>query len=214
MAGIGGLLFGEWEATLGTLARAPKDFAEAKQKALLQEAHFFRGKILEGLRTQEPGGKAFVPLSPATIAVRNFLGFKGTKALLRRGDLRNSIVVHVVGDAVFVGIMRQAKNSKGEAVVDIAKMNEHGSRPIIIKMTPRMSRFLHMAFRRGGGFGNRMGPPRASTGVIVVQIPARPFLAPVFEKYGNAEEARRRFGERVAKHLKGKGPWAAAKDLL
>lgn len=214
MPGIGALLFGEWETAITTLARAPRDFTNAKRMALLQEAQFFRTKIIEGLREQAPGGRAFKPLSPLTIAMRKFLGFKGTKALLRRGDLRNAIVVHEVGDLIFVGVLRQAKNAKGEAVVDIAKLNEHGSKPIVIKITPRMSRFLHMAFRKAGGFGNRMGPPRASTGIIVVQIPARPFLAPVFEKYGGSADAQKRYADRVAKLMKGKGPWASARELL
>lgn len=214
MPGLGALFFGDWETTIATLARAPRDFAEAKKKALLQEAQMFRTKIIEGLREQAPGGRTFKPLAPSTIAMRKFLGFKGTKALLRRGDLRNAIVVHEIGEDVFVGIMRQAKARDGQPMIDIAKLNEYGSRPIVIKITPRMSAFLHMAFRKSGGFGNRMGPPRARTGVLVVQIPAHPFLAPVFEKYGATEEAQRRYAERVAKLMKGKGPWQAAKDLL
>lgn len=214
MPGLGALLFGEWETALTTLARAPRDFANAKRTALLQEAQFFRTKIIQGLGEQAPGGRAFKPLAPTTIAMRKFLGFKGTKALMRRGDLRNSIVVQEVGDQIFVGILRQAKNSKGESLIDVAKLNEFGSKPIIIKITPRMARFLHMAFRKSGGFGNRMGPPRAGTGLIVVQIPARPFLAPVFEKYGGNDEAQKRYADRIVKLMKGKGPWAAARDLL
>ncbi len=209
-SGVGGVLFGKWGLALKTLARAPKDLAEAKHKALLQEAEFFRTKIVEGLREQAPGGRQFKPLSPTTIAMRQFLGFKGTKALLRRGDLRNAIAVQEVGDAVFVGIRRTAKNSQGEALVDIAQLNEHGSKPIVIRITPKMAALLHMAFRKSGNT-NRMGPPRPSTGIITIQIPARPFLAPVFEKFGQPEESSKRFAERVAKLMKGKGPWAAIK---
>jgi hypothetical protein len=212
--GLGALFFGEWETTIRTLARAPRDFAEAKKTALLQEAQMFRTKIIEGMREQAPAGQAFRPLAPSTIAMRKFLGFKGSKALMRRGDLRNSIVVHEIGEDVFVGIMRNAKSRTGEPMIDIAKLNEYGSKPIVIKITPKMAALLHMAFRKAGGSMNRMGPPRASTGLIVVQIPARPFLAPVFEKYGASDEAQRRYAERVAKFMKGKGPWQAAKDLV
>jgi len=205
-------LFGAWGPTLKTLANARSDLANAKRVALRQEAEFFRKKIVEGLREQSPGGRAFKPLSETTIAMRRALGFKGTKALIKRGDLRNSITVQEAGDMVFVGVARQAKNSAGEAVIDIAKLNENGSKPIVIKVTPRMLRLLAMAFRKHGGT-NRMGPHRTSTGIIIVRIPARPFLAPVFDKYGQAEEASRRFAGRMQKLMKGKGLWAAAKDL-
>lgn len=216
MAGLGGFLFGDWAVVLKTLANAPRDFKEAKHVALLQEAEFFRARMLEGLREQAPGGKAFKPLSQSTLIMRKFLGIRGTKALLQRGDLRNSI--HVtdmfgVNEAVFVGILRTAKGPKGESLVDVAEINENGSKPIVIRITPQMQKFLMMIWRQSP-YGNRMGPPKASTGIIVVQIPARPFMAPVFEKYGGTEEASRRFAERFAKQMKGKGPWQAAKDVL
>jgi hypothetical protein len=213
LPGLGVLFFGEWALAAKTLASAPKDFREAKKKALLLEAHFFRAKIIEGLTAQAPGGAAFKPLAPSTIAMRKFLGFKGTKALLRRGDLRNSIVVQEFGEDVFVGILRQAKTRDGQPLIDIANLNEYGSKPIVIKITPKMSALLHMAFRKAGGAMNRMGPPRASTGVIVVQIPARPFMGPVFDKYGGNEDAQRRYAERVGAIMKTKGPWRVLKDL-
>jgi len=209
-----GALFGAWGPTLKTLANARSDLANAKRVALRQEAEFFRKKIVEGLREQSPGGRAFKPLSETTIAMRRALGFKGTKALIKRGDLRNSITVQEAGDMVFVGVARQAKNSAGEAVIDIAKLNEYGSKPIVIKITPRMAALLHMAFRKAGGAMNRMGPPRPSTGVIVVQIPARPFMGPVFEQHGGSAEAQKRYAERVAKLMKGKGPWQTVKEAL
>lgn len=213
MPGVGAVLFGKWDTALSTLASAPKDIAHAKRQTLLQEGEFYRSMIISGLTSQAPAGHAFKPLSPLSIAVRRFVGFKGTKALMRRGDLRNSITVHVVGDAVFIGILRQAKNRDGKPIIDVAKLNEHGSKPIVIKITPKMAAFLHLAFRRAGGAVNRMGPPRARTGIIVVQIPARPFIAPVFEKFGKPEAAKKRFAERFAKLMKGKGPWVAVKAV-
>lgn len=202
MAGLG-LLFGEWGPALQTLAKMPQNIREAKHKALLLEGQFFRGLVVEGLREQAPGGKAFKPLAPTTIAMRQFFGFKGTKALLRRGDLRNAIVVHDLEDSVFVGVLRNAKNRQGTALIDVAKLNEYGSKPIVIQITPRMAALLHAAFRKSA-YGNRLGPPRPSTGIITVQIPARPFLTPVFEKYGQPEASSKRFAERVAKELKAK----------
>lgn len=214
---MAGGLIGPWGATLKTLADFPKNVANAKRRALLQEAQFFRTKIVEGLRDQAPGGKAFKPLSEKTIALRKFLGFKGTKALVRRADLRNSIAVHELhdaGDSVFVGVLRTARNAQGSALVDVARLNEEGSKPIVIKITPKMAALLAAAFRKLGGAGNRMGPQKKSTGIIIVQIPARPFMGPVFEKFGQAEEASKRFVDRFKKEMKGLGPWDSVKGRI
>jgi hypothetical protein len=212
---VGGLT-GPWGAALKTLASAPRDLKEAKNKALLQEAEFFRTQIVTGLREQEPGGKKFKPLSETTIALRKFFGFKGTKALLRNGYLRNSIAVVTVSDGVvFCGVLRTAKAANGESLVDIARLNEEGSKPIVIKMTPKMAALLHAAFRAfGSNMKSNSFPRQSSTGVIVVQIPARPFMMPVFEKFGQPDEASKRFAERVQKLMKGKGPWVALKGTL
>lgn len=213
MAFGGGPLFGEWGSVLATLKNAPRDFAKAKRVALLQEAESFRTQVVMGIKSQAPGGRSFQPLSPTTIALRKFFGFKGTKALVRRADLVNSITVHEMHDAedsIFVGVKRNAKNAKCEALVDIAKMNEYGSKPIVIKITPKMAALLHMAFRKA----NLMGPLRPSTGVITVQIPARPFMGPVFEKFAEPTEASKRFAERFQKAMAGKGVWAAVKETI
>ena len=211
--GIGGIFFGEWKAVLSTLKNAPRDFKNAKRVALLQEAEFYRTQLVRGIRSQAPGGKTFVPLSPTTIALRKFFGFRGTKALVRRSDLVNAITVHELHDAedsVFVGVQRNAKNEKGESLVDIAKLNEYGSKPIVIKITPKMAALLHMAFRKA----NLLGPLRPSTGVITVQIPARPFMGPVFEKFAEPTEASKRFAERFQKAMAGKGVWSAVKETI
>lgn len=203
---MGGLI-GPWGAVLSTLVSFPKDFEDARNKALRQEAEFFRNKILEGIREQSPGGKAFKPLSPTTIAVRKFFGVKGTKALIEHGDLRNSIVVQVIGEEVFVGILRTAHGADGHSLVDVATILEEGTKPIVIKMTPKMAALLHAAMRAGGGATNRMGPPPPSTGMIIVQIPARPFLQPIMDKYGDPAVASARFAERFKKAMAGKGIW-------
>ena len=60
---------------------------------------------------------------------------------------------------------------------------------------------------QGHPFLRPTGSPRgdqSSTGIAIIKVPARPFLLPVFEKYGaDAEQVARRFLERVAK------TWAA-----
>lgn len=212
-SGIGGVLFGEWGPLLATLKNAPRDFKNAKRIALMQEAEFYRTQWVRGIKSQAPGGQSFVPLSPATIALRKFFGFKGTKALVRRADLVNSITVHELHDAedsIFVGVQRNAKNEKGESLVDIMKLEEYGSKPIIIKITPKMAALLHMAFRKA----NLMGPLRPSTGIITVQIPARPSMGPTFEKFAEPTEASKRFAERFQKAMRGKGVWSAINETI
>ncbi len=192
---------GPWSQAGKILAAAPKRMQAAFDKALLQEAQFLRTKIVEGIREQAPGGRAFTPLAPTTLAIRQFGGFHGTKALLVHGDLRNSITVTKDDDRVFVGVLRTARNRAGKSLVDIAALNEHGARPIVVRLTPKARAFLHAAFRHAGLDGANTGQP--STGIAVVQVPARPFLAPVFEKYAQPEQISRRFLERVAAQLGG-----------
>jgi phage gpG-like protein len=192
---------GAWQAVRRILDAAPKRIRAAEEKAVLQEAQFFRAKIVEGLRSGAPGGQALQPLAPTTLAIRKLRGFGGTKPLIRHGDLRNSITVVKEGDGVFVGVLRSATSRGGGSLVDIAALHELGSRPIVVKITPKVRALLHAAFRKAG-----LGAPsgeRSSTGIAVIRIPARPFLRPVFEKYGAPELVAKRFVERVAKFLRG-----------
>ena len=192
---------GGWARVEELLATAPQRVQTAVDKALLQEGHFLRTKIVEGIREQAPGGRPFTPLSPATLAIRKFRGFGGTKALIVRGDLRNSVTVTRDGDRILVGVLRTAKGRAGQPLVDVAELQEHGSRPIVMKLTPKARAFLHAAFRRAGL--DAPGAGHAPTGIAIVQIPPRPFLAPVFEKYAQPEQISRRFLERVAANLGG-----------
>lgn len=202
-------LTGPWTKTVSTLLFTQRRLGGALRTAVAQEAHFYRRKIIEGLREQAPGGKRFKPLSPATLAVRRFMGFGGTKALIRTGSLRNSVTVRIVGDGAFVGILRTARGKNGQSLANIADIHEHGAGPYLIVMTDKMRRFLAAAFARAGllqsgsrgslGGGSRWG-------VLVIRIPPRPFLQPVFDKYGGIV-GRERFIQRVV-NLLGGGPMA------
>lgn len=191
---------GNWEKALRILDAAPKRLAEAQQKAVLQEAQFFRGKIVEGIREQAPGGQAFAPLAPTTLAIRQFRGFRGTKALIHHGDLRNSVAVVREGDNVFVGVLRSAQSRDGASLANVAAAHEYGSKPIARKLSAKARAFLHAAFRSAGLEKRATG---VKTGVVVSRIPARPFLGPVFEKYRQPEDVARRFLGRIAKLLGG-----------
>jgi phage gpG-like protein len=192
---------GDWQLARRLISTAQRRFKDATTKAVLQEAQFFRTKIVEGIREQAPGGQPFKPLKPTTLAIRRFRGFKGTKALLVQGDLRNSITVVKEAGGAFVGVLRSAKGGTGQSLVNVAAVHEFGSRPIAVKLTPKARRFLHAAFKKAG-LDNPAGD-RPTTGIAVIKVPARPFLRPVFEKYGEPEEVSRRFIGRVARLLGG-----------
>jgi hypothetical protein len=197
---------GDWDKAAKILGVAPVRLRMAIDKAVLQEAHFARKMIVEGFRTQEPGGKRFKPLAPTTLAMRRFKGFAGTKALTVRGDLKNSIHVQssngVFGVEAFVGVNRTARGREGQPLVNIAEIHEYGSRPILIPVTPAMRRFFFAAMRKGGlppgegGGGFRRG-------FLIVKIPARPYFAPVFAKYFKPADALVRMHARVATNLVG-----------
>jgi phage gpG-like protein len=186
---------GDWARARRLLTAAPQRLQAAIGTAVRQEAHALRNEIVQGLTSQAPGGEPLKPPSPLTIAARQLEGFGGSKALIVRGDLRNSITVIVQGDEAFIGVSRSARSKDGASMVDLAKLHEFGGPPVIIPITPKMRRFLFALLRQAGkeptGGGGR--------GVIVVQVPARPFLRPAFDKF--REGASRRFLERVAREL-------------
>jgi phage gpG-like protein len=186
---------GDWARARRLLTAAPQRLQAAIGTAVRQEAHALRNEIVQGLTSQAPGGEPLKPPSPLTIAARQLEGFGGTKALIVRGDLRNSITVIVQGDEAFIGVSRSARSKDGASMVDLAKLHEFGGPPVIIPMTPKMRRFLFALLRQAG----KEPTGGSGRGVIVVQVPARPFLRPAFDKF--REGASRRFLERVAREL-------------
>jgi phage gpG-like protein len=186
---------GDWARARRLLTAAPQRLQAAVSAAVRQEAHALRNDIVQGLTSQAPGGEPLKPPSPLTIAARQLEGFGGSKALIVRGDLRNSITVVVQGDEAFIGVSRSARSKDGASMVDLAKLHEFGGPPVIIPMTPKMRRFLFALLRQAG----KEPTGGSGRGVIVVQVPARPFLRPAFDKF--REGASRRFLERVAREL-------------
>jgi len=186
---------GDWALARRILAEGPAKLRRSIGTAMRQEAELLRSEIVDGITSQAPGGEAFKPLSPLTLAARKLGGFGGTKALLVRGDLRNSIAAIVRGDEAFVGVPRKARSKDGRSLVDVAQVQEFGSTPIVIPITPRMRRFLFALLRQAG----KEPSGGSGKGVVVVTIPARPFLRPAFKKF--SEGAQRRFLGRVAAQL-------------
>lgn len=193
-------LAGEWELARRLLANASTQLTTAVNKALRQEAHALRNDVVQGLTRQAPGGEPIRPLAPLTLASRRLEGFRGTKALLESGELRNSIAVIERAGEVFIGVLRTARSREGQSLVSLAELHELGGPPVVIPLTPKMRRYLAVLVRQAGAAsGAGGGGARGGAGVVVVQTPARPFLRPAFERF--RKHASRRFLERVAAHL-------------
>lgn len=186
---------GDWARARRLITGGAERLQDAVRVALRQEAHVLRNQIVQGLTSQAPGGEPLRPPAPLTLAARELQGFGGTKALVVRGDLRNSIAVIIDGEDVFIGIRRSARSSEGERLVNLGELHELGGPPTIIPITPKMRRFLFALLRQAG-----QAPTGGSgRGVVVVQVPPRPFLRPAFQAYRVG--AGRRFLDRVAHQL-------------
>lgn len=187
---------GDWALARKMLSAAPAKLKAAVGVALRQEAQLLRKEIVQGITNQSPGGENFKPLSPLTIAARKLAGFGGSKALIVKGDLRNAISAIVEGDEAFVGVPRKAQDKNGGSLVDVAKVHEFGAGPFVIPMTPAMRRYLFVLIKKAGlksGEGS-------GKGVVVVSIPARPFLRPAFKEFSKGIQER--FLNRIAGLLK------------
>jgi hypothetical protein len=75
---------------------------------------------------------------------------------------------------VLVGVLRTARSRSGKSLVDIAALQEHGSQPIVMRLTPKARSFLHAAFRHAGLDEPSAGQP--GIGIGIIQIPARPYF--------------------------------------
>lgn len=183
---------GDWARARELLLNTSGRLKGAVERAMKQEAHALRNEVVRGLTAQAPGGEPIRPPAPLTLAARQLEGFGGTKSLLVRGDLRNAISVIADGDEVFIGVLRSAKSSTGKSLADIAQIQEFGGPPVIIPITPKMRRYLAVLLKRAG-------TPRgdgSGRGVVVMQVPARPFLRPAFARY--KERGVRGFIDRIS----------------
>lgn len=183
---------GDWALARRILSGAPAKMKVAVNLALRQEAELLRKEIIQGITKQAPGGESFKPLSPLTLAARKMAGFGGTKALMVRGDLRNAISAIVKGDEAFVGIPRKAKDKQGKPVIDVAKVHEFGAGPFVVPMTTAMRRYLFALYAKAG----KSRTKGSGKGVVVIRIPARPFLRPAFKAF--SKDVQKRFLRRVA----------------
>ena len=192
-------LTGDWALARRLLAGAGARVAWSIDAAVREEALRLQREIVLGLRNQAPGGRPIRPLAPTTLAKRQMRRFRGTKALIDRGDLLRSITTEVKDGVAFVGVSRKARTRDGSALVDVAARNELGAAPVAIPLTPKSRRFLFALLAQATGLGGGGGP--RVPGAVVVRTPARPFLRPAFER--SRKGAAERFLRRVAKGLFG-----------
>jgi hypothetical protein len=176
----------------------------AIDRATAQEAQLLRRVIVQGLRDQAPGGKAIRPLSPMTIALRKLprkssksgAARRGsTKSLINNGDLLGSVNDRRAGYAWHtVGVHRGERGRDGRDLVNIAAIHEYGTRKYTITVTPKMHRFSIFLMMQGV-----LKAPWPVGKVLQHQVPARPFLRPGYNQWG--EDADERFLARVARGI-------------
>jgi hypothetical protein len=211
-------LTGDWEKAR-TILNNSSGVTAAINIAVLREAQQARRDMIKGITEQAPAGQQFTPLAAITLALRKAKGFRGTKALIVTAQLRNSITTkNVAPGMVFVGVLKNAQGSDGRQLYNIARVHEMGA-TIVIRVTPRMRVWL-MTMLRKSGFGVRIqgrdkrgrykkaafvphGLGGLAKGIIIVKIPARPFLQPVINRIiANPKAAQARLTLRIAQHLK------------
>jgi hypothetical protein len=199
-------LTGDWQKAAKIASGLEQRFQKAVSAAVMAEGQYLRGQIIKGIRSGAPGGKAFAPLSPVTIAIRKAGGFGGSKPLIRTGALVGSITATKIGGGVFVGILRQAKSKGGKSLANLGEIHEFG-RSWSQRFTAKARRFLFAMLRRAGiasaSASVPKGPPGGGDKTIQITIPARPFIGPVLEREGKPEAVAKRFWQRVAKSLGG-----------
>lgn len=189
----GGIDLTGWQHAIRVVNRVGNGIDRAIRKALKREAQFFRTKIVQGIREQAPGGIPFAPLSANTLKTRALEGFRGKKALIRTGELRNAVVVVETEEGVFIGVLRTARNRSGQSLANVADIQENGAGPFIVPITLRSRHYL------GAAGVNAPGPGR----FVIIRIPPRPFIRPVFDKWGSGSQVKDRVLRSVAESFKG-----------
>lgn len=198
-------LVGDWGKAAKLATGLQQRFQSAVAAAVMAEGQYLRGQIVKGIRSGAPGGKAFAPLSPITLAIRKFRGFGGGKPLIVSGGLIGAIVAIRTAAGIFVGVLRSARSKGGKSLANIAQIQEEG-RTWTQVLSPKARRFLFAALRASGlssaGTRSKSGPG-GGPGTITITIPARPFIGPVLEREGKPEAVAKRFWERVAQGMGG-----------
>ncbi len=180
---IGIHLVGDWKLAKKVLETAPAAFDRALKKTIAAEAEVIAGMIRARINGNTPP-----PNAASTIQQKG-----SSKTLVNTGEMKNSVQIVWNGKfQAFIGIPAAARGG----VSRLADIHENG-RVIVQQMTEKQRRFLHALFKTGG---NKHG---GGTGIIVIHIPARPFIKPAMDEY--QAKAPHRFLKTLGEHLEG---WA------
>lgn len=201
MAKTGVRLIGDWVQAKKILDAAPEDLKQARSKALLQEGLYLLKQLQQNFKKVAP------PNAQSTIDNKG-----SSTPLVNNRDLYNSMALfpEKPKDEVFIGIPAAAKargsaggrNSKGQftshvkgaEIVRLIDIHENG-KIVVQQMTDKQRKFLHAKLGKSGATGG------GGTGVIVIHIPARPFVKPTFEQ-NPPEKIAERFLARLISNLK------------
>lgn len=114
---------GDWDKARAklTTGMGPR-LATALRQATIHNALFLVREIQRGIRSQAPGGQAFVKLAESTIERKG-----SSKALIDTGFLVNAITQKIMADKAFVGLLRGTVNKDGEDMVNIGAVMEYGA---------------------------------------------------------------------------------------
>ncbi len=115
--------FGDWNKVekllTGNLAAR---FQIAVYKATVKNALLLVREIKKGIKSQAPGGQAFVKLAESTIKKKG-----SSKALIDTGFLINAVTQKIMGDKAFIGLLRGTRNKSGDEIVNIGAIMELGA---------------------------------------------------------------------------------------
>lgn len=174
---------GKWGATAKFIGDTDGKTNGALKLAVLGEALDTEKDIKEGIKSGSPGGKTFKKLSELTLAKRKSKGIRGTKPLIRRGDLRRSVRTTFKSDGFFVGVLRTARGSDGQSMFNVAKIQETGKILILdVDKAGKGGKTVRDFFMALFLQGFIKKPLKKSTTFLTVRIPPRPFIGPIFEK--------------------------------
>lgn len=165
-------LTGDWPRFRYIINNLSPKLKIAIRAAARKNAIMLVREIRNGIRTQSPGGKIFTPLHEITIkeklSMKGIGSVKSNQALIRHGDLIKLLSFEVNQDGSFwVGYKSGDTNKSGVSIEMIASLMEAG---FTVKVTDKLRKY----------FAAKGTPLKYST--THLDIPARPFLEPVFDK--------------------------------
>ena len=163
--------------------------------ALNREGEIVREMLTGHLTGKKLLGKRPARLMRSTLATRAARGNPSAAPLLDYRELLDSIGVYRKGDTVFVGIKRGARNRRGFPLTVLGQQLELGT-TIVQRITPAMIGKLREMGVPPSGQGD-------GSGVVVIRIKPRPWLAPLRDAYDRDKRAPERVANAVQVGMRG-----------